>query len=139
MNPDLDFESYLDYIPYLYEICAELGRFNADGCLSKNDFEIKRVRRAIDIYCLDNDIPFDTFVRKLVERYKQKYAERKKELGGMITTKKLQKFLEKTPSSYSHTPDYPPDPKNDEKYDLSSHPDESDCSNWDDDWDGPKY
>ncbi len=140
MNPDLDFESYLDYIPHLYEICAEFGYFDADGRFKNNEFEIKRVRRAIDLYCLDNDIPFDAYLKQLIDEYKQKYVARKKELKVMITTKKLEEFLDKTvPNSPPSTSDYPNDPKNDEKYDLSPHPGEPDCSYYDDDSDGPKY
>jgi hypothetical protein len=149
MNPDLDFEFYLDYLPYLYEICAELGYFNADGRFKNNDFEIKRVRRAIELYCYDNDISFETYFEELVKEYKQKYAARMKELGKYTTSKKVQDWLDKLESSY---PSYyydsyiPYDPWNDEEgYDLSPHADdpqrsdESDCSNSDDDWDGPKY
>ena len=136
MNPDLDFNSYLDYIPHLYEVCAEFGYFNADGRFKNNELEIKRVRRAIDLYCQGKDISFDAYVKELVDEYKQKLADRKKELGRMWTTKKLEEYLDKTiGDSPAPSPDCPYDPWNDEGYDLSPHPGKPDCSYYDDDTD----
>jgi len=58
---------YEDHIPYLYDLAAELGYFQAhtnDKCPA----EIERVRKEMEMYCQKNHISFPDYVIQLVDR-----------------------------------------------------------------------
>ena len=146
MNPDLEFDSYTEYIPHLYEICAELGLFEAEGRHINNEYDQKRFKRAVDLYCLEENIPFDDLLKKLVDEFREKRDARKKELGGMYTSKQWKNFfdyLERTlPASqpnHSKNDEYYDHLKDESGYDITAHPDDKEGTQYDDDRDGPKY
>lgn len=145
------------YLSHMYDFAAELDYFKAD-LTKKNKDEIERVGREIHLYCAENRIPIEVFgltlenrvkeQRKQVKRTEQREQtqriEQRKQNLQTEQRKQIQPTKKQEGRGQIGLPyyDYKKDDDDEEYFDLLFYKDpgpDSDCADWNDDWDGAKY